>query len=274
VAIDACQAGKSVIVEKPLANDLASAVSICDAADENQVWLSTCFPQRYQSDSRVAQALVAAGALGEVEGTLTKLFLDKSPAYWLGGFSGRSQSDWRRSKERAGGGVVIMNLSHHLDLMRCLSGLEVAAVSAFARPPDDIEDSLVATLRYAGGALGSLVGAASVRGSTEETFSLWGKEGRIELMPKARIYSLRPLPGLRTTRWYGFGRLPATRIRAVFLSRLASAVSDGGPPEVTGRDGLAVQAIIEALYRSAAEGTTVEPEKLITAASASDGGAT
>ena len=265
LAIEACRAGKNVIVEKPLANDLESAVAMCHAADESGVWLSTCFPQRYESETQVARALIEADALGTIEGTTTRLFLDKSPAYWLGGFSGRSQSDWRRSKERAGGGVVIMNLSHHLDLMRYLSGLEVESVGAFSRPTDGIEDSLMANLKYDGGALGSLVGAATVRGSTEETFSLWGSEGRITLKPQARVYSLRPLPGIRTTRWHSFGRLPTARIRAIYLSRLASAVSEGRAPEVTGRDGLAVQAIIESVYRAAADGTSVKPQSLIAA---------
>ena len=265
LTIEACQAGKNVIVEKPLAHNLAAAVAMCQAAEESGVWLSTCFPQRYESETQVARALIEGGALGVIEGTITRLFLDKSPAYWLGGFSGRSQSDWRRSKDRAGGGVVIMNLSHHLDLMRYLSGLEVESVGAFSRPADGIEDSLTANIQYSGGALGSLVGAATVRGSTEETFSLWGSEGRILLKPDARVYTLAPLPGLRTTRWHSFGRLPAARIRGIYLSRLASAVSEGRPPEVTARDGLAVQAIIEAVYRSAADGTSVDPQGLVAA---------
>lgn len=263
LAIQACRAGKHVVVEKPLANTLADAVAMCDAAVEHGVWLSTCFPQRYDSKAQVARRLVDAGALGEVEGTLTRLFLDKSPAYWLGGFSGRARSDWRRSRERSGGGVLIMNLSHHLDLMRHLSGLEVEAVSAFAEPADEVEETIVANLRYRGGALGSLVGGAAVRGSTEEAFSLWGTEGRLNLEPDPRIYTLQPIPGLRTTRWHSFGRLPVARLRAIFLSRLATAVAEGRPPEVTGQDGLAVQAIIEAAYRSGSSGAPVDPRALV-----------
>jgi predicted dehydrogenase/NADPH:quinone reductase-like Zn-dependent oxidoreductase len=262
LAIEACRAGKNVIVEKPLARDLDGAIAMAGAAAENRVWLSPCFPQRYEPKIQVARRLLDEGALGDVQGTLIQLLLDKSPSYWRGGFSGRAQSDWRRLKERAGGGVLIMNLSHHLDLMRYLSGLEVETVLALAEPSEGIEDMLAASLRYTGGALGTLLGSSSTRGSIEEAMSLWGTEGRLVLEPRARVYTLRPTAGLRTTRWYSFGRLPSVNIRAVYLSRLATAVSQGRGPEITAADGVAVQAIIEAVYRSAPEQTAVRPAEL------------
>lgn len=262
LAIEACRAGKNVIVEKPLARDLDSAMAMSQAAAENGVWLSPCFPQRYEAKIQVARRLVDEGALGDVRGTLTQLFLDKSPSYWQGGFSGRAQSDWRRLKERAGGGVLIMNLSHHLDLMRYLSGLEVETVLALAEPTEGIEDVVAASLRYTGGALGTLLGSSSTRGSTEEAMSLWGSEGRLVLEPRARVYTLCPSSGLRTTRWYSFGRLPSVNIRAVYLSRLATAVGQGRGPEIAAADGIAVQAIIEAVYRSAPEQAAVRPAEL------------
>ncbi len=265
LAIEAAQAGKNVIVEKPLARDLDGAVSMARAAQAAGVWLSPCFPQRYAAHVQIARRLIEQGAVGELEGTLTRLFLDKSPAYWLGGFSGRAQSDWRRSRELAGGGVLIMNLSHHLDLMRYLTGLEAEQVGANMEPVGAIEDALSATLRYGGGALGSVIGASSVRGSTEEEMGMWGSEGRIILEPRPCVYTLHVLDGLRTTRWQSFGRLPAIPIRAVYLSRLASATSEGREPEVSARDGVATQATIEAIYLAAERGEPVAVSEVLSA---------
>ncbi len=263
IAIAACAAGKHVVVEKPLANNLTEAGRIQAAAHEHGVWVSVCFPQRYGASVQIARRLIAEGAIGTLTGTLIRLFLDKSPAYWLGGFSARAQSDWRRSKERAGGGVLIMNLSHHLDLVGYLCGHGVAAVSAFTEPAGGIEDAVVATLRYEGGALGSLLGSAAVRGSTEEELSLWGSEGRVIIEPSPRVYTLHSVAGLRTTRWHSFGRLPALPIRAIYLSRLATALSEGRSPDVTLKDGIAVQSTIEAIYRSAAaEASIIDPRTL------------
>src|SRR5581483_3506383 len=75
LAVAASQAGKNVIVEKPLANDLAAALAIAEAAEGNGVWVSTCFPQRYEPKVQVARQLIDCGAIGAVEGTLTRLFL-------------------------------------------------------------------------------------------------------------------------------------------------------------------------------------------------------
>ncbi len=41
---------------------------------------------------------------------------EKKESYWTGGFSGRSQTEWRKSKAASGGGVIITNLIHHIDL--------------------------------------------------------------------------------------------------------------------------------------------------------------
>ncbi len=262
LAIEACRAGKNVVVEKPLARDLSGAVSMLQAAEENAVWLSPCFPQRYEAKVQIARQLIDAGVLGPLEGTFTRLLLDKSPAYWRGGFSGRSHSDWRRSKDRAGGGVLIMNLSHHLDLMRYLSGAEAETVLALAEPSEGIEDAVSATIRYTGGALGTLLGSSSARGSTEQDMDLWGGDGRIILEPHGRVYTLQPVPGLRTTRWHSFGRPPAVNIRSVYFSRLATATSEGRRPEVSAEDGVSVQAIIEAVYRSADEQAAMSPDAL------------
>jgi predicted dehydrogenase len=52
-------------------------------------------------------------------------------------------------------------------------------------------------------------------------------------------------------------------MRGAYVSRLATAIERGETPDVTGEDGLAVQAIIEAAYRSADEGRSLEPARLI-----------
>lgn len=266
LAEQAIAAGKHTVVEKPLAHTLASAVKMMESAERAGVVLSTCFPQRYDPRVVVAKTIIEAGGMGELSGTLIRLFLDKSPAYWSGGFSGRSHSDWRRSREKAGGGVLIMNLSHHIDLVRHLSGVEADLVTAqggAVEQPGDIEDAVTASIGYSNGAIGSLHGGASVRGSTEQDISLWGSEGRVVIEPHGRVYTLRPLPGLRTARWHSFGRLPSVSIRAVYFSRLATALEEGRPPDVTAADGVAVQAIIEAVYTAMEAPEGVRPADLV-----------
>jgi 2-desacetyl-2-hydroxyethyl bacteriochlorophyllide A dehydrogenase len=264
---EAAAAGKHVVVEKPLANNLMAASELASATKRAGVVLSVCFPQRYQPEVIVARSLIAAGALGEFAGMMLNFFMDKPSSYWVGGFSGRAQSSWRGSRERAGGGVLVMNLSHYLDLVRYLIGIDadvVAARTQTADPAADVEDAVGVTLRYPNGALGSLFANAALRGSDPSSeLRLWGSHGHIAVEPDPRVYTLRALPGLRTNRWQTFGRLPPANARAVYFSRLATAIDKGESPDITGEDGLIVQALIEAAYRSSESGRDVRPAALL-----------
>jgi 2-desacetyl-2-hydroxyethyl bacteriochlorophyllide A dehydrogenase len=264
---EAAAAGKHVLVEKPLADNLESAMELVRAAERAGVVLSVCFPQRYQPEMLVARRLIEAGALGEFAGVLLNFFMDKPSSYWAGGFSGRAHSNWRGSREQAGGGVLIMNLSHYIDLVRHLTGVEadfVVARSQAMEPTAEVEDAASVSVSYANGALGSLFGGAALRGSEPSTeLRLWGPDGHIAVEPDPLVYTLRALDGLRTNRWQTFGRLPAANIRAIYFSRLATAIDRGESPDIAADDGLAVQAFIEAAYRSSESGQSISPSALL-----------
>ena len=265
----AAEAGKHLIVEKPLANDLASARELADAAADAGVVLSVCFPQRYQSEVVEARRLIAAGAIGPIAGTSVKLLMDKPPSYWAGGFSGRAITTWRSSRAQAGGGVLIMNLSHYIDLVRHVTGLEAASVAgatSVVDGPAEVEDTVSVTLAYEGGGAGTVLGCAALRGlaAPETDVQLWGPEARIVLEPRAAAMSLRSVEGRRARRWYALPQEPVD-IRAVYLSRLSTAIARGEQPDVTVDDALAVQAIMEAVYRSADGAGAVDPAGLLRA---------
>lgn len=267
LGVEAALAGKHVIVEKPLANNLTSALELAHAAERAGVVLSVCFPQRFQPDVVIARRLIAAGTLGEPEGVLLSFVMDKPPSYWVGGFSGRAHSSWRGSREQAGGGVLIMNLCHYVDLVRHLIGAEAELVAAQVHPMGrtaDVEDAVSVSVRYANGALGSFFGLAALRGSDPSTeLRLWGDDGQIAIEPEPRVYTLRAVDGLLTGRWQTFGRVPDINARAVYLSRLATAIDQGEEPDVTAADGLVVQAFVEAAYRSSESGVGVGPIALL-----------
>jgi predicted dehydrogenase len=262
----AFDAGKHVVMEKPLANNLASAHRIVRGAEAAGVTLSVCFPQRYDARVMIARDLISRGALGDFGGSLVKVYLDKSPAYWIGGYSGRTQSTWRSSREAAGGGVLIMNVCHYIDVVRYLAGVEVRSVSSLAAAVDDdveVEDSISVAMGYANGAVGTIVGNSAVRGATFNEVGVWGRDGHLLLEPRGRVYTLRHIDGVATARWQDFDPSSPVAMRGAYVSRLASAIERGDTPDVTGQDGLAVQAIIEAAYRSADEGRALEPARLI-----------
>jgi predicted dehydrogenase/NADPH:quinone reductase-like Zn-dependent oxidoreductase len=252
---DAAAKGLHILVEKPLAVDLSSAAAAVEAARAAGVILSVCFPYRYEAAPAAGIELVRGGALGSLRGASVAFHADKPQSYWHGGFSGRASSDWRMSAERSGGGVMIMNMTHFVDLLRHMSGSEIAEVHAVANVPagQEVEDQIGVTVRFQGGAVGTLVGSASSRGTPGSRLEIWGEHGTVELGPKPRIYTERAVPGLVTGRW---NELPEEEndVRTIFVERFAAAVLEEREPDVTAMDGLAVQAFVDAVYRSVASG--------------------
>ena len=266
LAVRAAEAGLHVVVEKPLAVDLDSALEAVEAAERARVELSVCFPYRYQPGVAAARALVDAGSIGPFRGAALVFHADKPASYWVGGFSGRATSPWRSTLARAGGGVLIMNLTHYVDLVRHVTGAVAEWVTAVARTDAgaEVEDAVALTVTYAGGGTGSFAGSAGTRGAPGSRFEVWGETGTIQLEPEARVYTERAVSDVVTGRWNALpGVAPELESRTLFVERFAAAVLAAERPDVTAADGLAVQAFVEAAYRSVREGRPVRVEPAV-----------
>jgi predicted dehydrogenase/threonine dehydrogenase-like Zn-dependent dehydrogenase len=270
LALSAFDHGLHVLVEKPLAERLEPAQTMVEEARRRGLALSICFPMRYRPHVLTARRLVAADALGEPTGGLITFLVDKPPSYWVGGYSGRSVSSWRGSKLQAGGGVLITNLSHFLDLLRFVTGRDIDLVTAATATPvaeDAVERCVSFTAWLTGGALVTVFGADAARAEDATDFRLWGDAGHVRLEPQALAYTERAGTEIPTGSWTRLDDVARVDLRAVCVSRFATAVAEGGEPEISAADGLAVQAAIEAAYRSAELGVPVRPDELLVVAS-------
>lgn len=269
LAIAAAEAGLHVLVEKPLANDLTSAVAIAEAARRADVACTVCFPFRLEPGVLAARALFAEGAIGDFAGCTVMYRADKPASYWLSGYSNRATSDWRRHRASAGGGVLAMNLPHYVDLIRHIAGgIEVDSVSAFESPGgDEVEDAMSVAVKFSNGSVGMISGDARSRGRVPTEFMIAGSAGTIVLEPRGLVFPGRSVAGLVGSRWHALPATPTADVRAVFVSRFASAVDRGEPPDVGVDDALAVQAFLEAAYESSRRRESVRPADLLAAAS-------
>lgn len=251
----AAAAGLDIIVEKPLAHNLQAAMDAAEAARAAGVTLSVCFPYRYEPAAATALALVKAGALGTLRGASLTFHADKPQAYWQGGFSNRANSDWRTIAERSGGGVLIMNLTHFIDLLRHLAACEVTEVSAAARfdPGKDVEDQIAVQALFEGGAVGTFFGSATTAGVPSTRLEIFGDHGTIDLGPEPRVFTRKALTGVQSGRWNALAN-EEIDVRPIFIERFVDAVQQRREPDVTVADALAVQAIVEAVYRSVRSG--------------------
>jgi predicted dehydrogenase len=195
--------------------------------------------------------------LGETTGALITYASDKPLSYWLGGYSNRSSMPWRASRTLAGGGVLIMNLCHYLDLVRHVAGLEAGTVTAVvdeSADDDRVEETVAVAIGYENGAVGSMFGCSALRGATFSQLRIWGEAGHVLLEPQPRLYTLRALDGVTPGRWHELPEPGPENVRTTYVERFAEAVHAGTAPDVPGEDGLVVQAMMDAIYESARRG--------------------
>lgn len=260
LTIQALEAGKHVLVEKPIATTLADADLMIAAATAHRRVLSVAYTAPVDAGPIEARRLIHRGAIGRVIGTRIVARLDKPSTYWGGGYSGRASGDWRVSLSTAGGGVLIMNAGHNLNTMRFVTGLEVERVSCefdTFTTPVEVEDFIALTYRYRGGAIGTLEAGSALRGGdpVNEVDRVYGERGQVLLGRSPQIYVVDGFEGVPPKTWHPLpagGAAPrgAAADRAQLVDGFATAVLDGQAPPVTAADGRAILEIVLAAYRS------------------------
>jgi predicted dehydrogenase len=150
VAIAALEAGVSVLSEKPVAHTTAEAERLVRwSAEHPEACVGICFQNRYNATSQAARDLLSSGELGAVRGAFATVAWHRDPAYY-------AKRPWRGERARAGGGSLINQAIHTVDLLQWLLG-DVIAVGGRAGTyllgdVIDVEDSAQLILDHTGGA--------------------------------------------------------------------------------------------------------------------------
>jgi predicted dehydrogenase len=150
VAIDCLDAGVGVLVEKPVAHTVAEADRlIAEAREHPDVKAGICLQNRYNATARAARGLLESGELGAVLGGSATLLWHRDPEYYRA-------RPWRGRARDSGGGVLINQAIHTLDLIEWLLGDVVQVRGRTGRYAldgvVDVEDTANALLDHAGGA--------------------------------------------------------------------------------------------------------------------------
>ena len=249
------EAGKPVLLEKPIERTLKGAQAVV-AACEGRVPLGMLFQHRAAQASRImAEKLPELGDLHAVE---------ISAPWW------RDQSYYdepgRGTYARDGGGVMMTQAIHVMDLALSLTG-PVTAVQAFARTSKahrmEAEDFISAGLEFENGAVGSLLASTASFPGRSESITLHGAGGSAVLSRGELVLSWRDGSSetLGTAAKTGAGADPMAfshGLHQAVIEDFARAVQTGRAPLCSGKEGLKVHALIDALTRSSAEQTRIE----------------
>lgn len=174
LGIEALEAGKHVVVEKPMDVTVEAAQRLADAAARCGRTLSVISQHRFDRATSRAAALVAAGELGRL------VLVDARVPWWRSQEYYDSQA-WRGTVELDGGGALMNQGIHTVDLMLALAGpvSRVDAATAVLAHRIEVEDVVAATVRFASGALGTLAAATAVAPGFPARLALHGDAGSI-----------------------------------------------------------------------------------------------
>lgn len=266
-AIAAAKAGKHVIVEKPLEVTLKRCDRIIKACEENSVKLGAIFPSRFHDSSRKLKQAIDAGRFG-------KLTVGDAFVKWFRTQQYYDSGAWRGTWALDGGGALMNQAIHSVDLLTWLMG-PVAEVQAYsdtlAHERIEVEDTIVATLRFANGALGVIEATTAAYPGYLKRIEVHGSEGSALLEEedlKAWDFAMKDrkdaaiLEAMQQKKSGGGGASDPAAIghhgHAMQLKDFVEAIKKDRTPAVDGHEGRRSVEIIVAIYKAAESGTPVK----------------
>ena len=274
--IAAAERGVHVLVEKPLASSLADCDAMLRAARTSGVTLGTMSQRRFYAPCQRLKRAIDEGKIGNPILGVVAMYGWRDAAYY-------ASDPWRGTWAGEGGGVLVNQAPHQLDLLLWYLG-PVAELSGMwanlNHPTIEVEDTAVANVRFRSGALGSIVvsnsqnpalyGRVGVHGSNGASLGVQTDGGAMFIAGVTGIgeppfNDVWTVPGEagQLAAWQAADRAffesveLTTYYHARQITEFLRAVGEGRPPLVTGVDGRATVELFEAIYRSQQTGATV-----------------
>jgi len=266
-AVAAARAGKHVIIEKPLEVTLKKCDRIIEACEKAGVQCGAIFPSRFHDSSVKLKRAIEGGRFG-------RLTLGDAYVKWFRTQAYYDSGAWRGTWALDGGGALMNQAIHSVDLLTWLMGpvVEIQANTAtLAHVRIEVEDAVVATLRFANGALGVLEATTAAYPGYLKRIEIHGSEGSALLeeedlkawdFAKPRKEDKAILDQMREHKSTGGGASDPAAIghhgHTMQFRDFVEAVKKNRPPAVDGHDGRRSVEIILGVYKAAETGTTVK----------------
>ena len=266
MGIECARAGIHMLVEKPITDTVDDACELLREAKRARVQVLVGHHRRHHAQAAEAKRLIADGRIGTLLGATILWAARKPDAYF--------DATWRKV---AGGGPVLINLIHEVDMLRFLGG-ELASVAGFvssARRGFEVEDGAAVVLRFADGALGTILCSDAAASpwtieqglgesplfpySGQNAYRFVGSDGALEF-PVLRLWSHRdaakgdwnePIAAVPVKT---FDRDPYLEQ----LRHLRAVIEGRETPLVSGADGARTLAATNAIHESARTGAPVD----------------
>jgi UDP-N-acetyl-2-amino-2-deoxyglucuronate dehydrogenase len=249
----AARQGLHVLVEKPIDTTEQKADALIAVCEKSKVRLGVIFQDRFKADIRLLKQLISDGALGRVLLADARVKWYRPPEYY-------SDSRWRGTWAFDGGGALMNQGIHTVDLLLWLLGdvVSLRARTATLLHRIETEDTALALLEFAGGAMGILEVTTTAYPGYPRRLELTGTEGTI-VLEQDRIVTAdfkRGFPDI-VSREPGEGNASASspvvtdfRGHQSAIEDFIHAIQQDSAPACDGREGSRSVALIESIYRA------------------------
>jgi predicted dehydrogenase len=268
----AAQAGAHVLVEKPLAANLADCDAMIGAARKAGVRLGVISQRRLYEPVRRMKDAIDAGKIGRPALGVFIMYSWRDPAYY-------ASDPWRGKWATEGGGVLVNQSPHQLDLLQWFMGPieEISGCWANVNHPTvEVDDTAVAILRFKNGGLGSIVTSVAQRPGIWTKVHIHGTSGAsvgvetdhgasfvagVSKVADPALNDVWTIPGeehllaeFQAEDRARFTQIDATtHYHTLQIQEFINAIREGRPPLVTGEEGRIVVEMFTAIYRSQQE---------------------
>ncbi len=258
VARAAAEAGKHVLVEKPIELNLDRARELIETCRRHGVKLGAIFNRRFVFGTRRAHDAVHSGELGRMI-VADMLFKSWRPPHYY------TDSGWRGTWDKEGGAALINQGVHGVDLMTWIAG-PIVRVQGYARHLRhhhiEADDTTIAVCEYASGALGVIECTTSVYPRQPDRIELHGEKGTILLEDyKIARWQLEDVeqgePTAEELALPGAGKGTSVG-HFLQIQDMVNAIREDREPVITGEDALPSLAVIQAIYEAERTGQAVD----------------
>ncbi len=260
IAIDCLNAGKNVIVEKPMAASLEECDKMIEARNKNNKVLAVIAQNRFQDAIWNLKSILDGGKIGRV------LHAQIDSHWWRG----HCYYDlwWRGLWEKEGGGCTLNHAVHHIDMLGWMLGLPKsvqALLSNAAHDNAEVEDISIAALQYERGAVAQITSSVIHHGE-EQQIIFQGEKARISAPWKTRasVSASNGFPEraeeLEKELTQDFESLPplAHTGHEGEIDDVLTALETGRQPLITGESGRMTIELITAIYKAGFEHRTID----------------
>ncbi|MDB5304832.1 MAG: oxidoreductase protein, partial [Phycisphaerales bacterium] len=259
-AVLALEHGVNVIVEKPLEIRIDRIDRMIGEAKKCNLKLAYISQNRWTEANRALKAAAEEGRFGKVAyAACYTPWYRPDDYYALGG--------WRGTWAFDGGGAIMNQSVHAIDLLQWIAG-PVARVSAYAasriHPRIEVEDTLSASLRFASGAFGTIMGTTAMFPGSPVRLEIGGENGTAVSESGLKVFKFREerpadkelidrvnAVSAAQTRGAGAAADIGLDLHSRNISAILAAWDEGRDAETSGEEGRKSVAIINALYESA-----------------------